>query len=118
MKYGADVNAMDDWGSTPLHYAAFSGWHGRPDVIRRLVENGARLDVRDEDGQTPLHESVRCMKLENARMLLELGADSGVKDAEGLTPRALAVERMERPWIGGNHRGEFLRLFDEKGITE
>ena len=51
VKAGADVNAVDDFGNTPLHYAAYN----RVDaVVQYLVENGARMDVRNKFGETPL----------------------------------------------------------------
>jgi ankyrin repeat protein len=37
--------------STPLHNAA-SGSHAR--LTRFLLENGAKVDSKDEDGKTPL----------------------------------------------------------------
>jgi uncharacterized protein len=51
VKTGADVNATDEMGNTALHYAAYL----RVDaVVRFLVENGARMDVRNKFGETPL----------------------------------------------------------------
>jgi ankyrin repeat protein len=48
---GADVNAVDQMGNTALHYAAYL----RVDsVVQFLVENGARMDVRNKFGETPL----------------------------------------------------------------
>jgi len=49
---GADVNeAKKEDGRTPLHAAAQLGWD---EMIQFLVENGAKLDVKDMYGQTPL----------------------------------------------------------------
>jgi ankyrin repeat protein len=51
VKAGADVNAADEMGNTALHYAAYL----RVDsVVQFLVENGARMDVRNKFGETPL----------------------------------------------------------------
>jgi ankyrin repeat protein len=51
VKTGADVNAADEMGNTALHYAAYL----RVDsVVQFLVENGARMDVRNKFGETPL----------------------------------------------------------------
>jgi ankyrin repeat protein len=51
LKSGADVNAADDMGNTALHYAAYL----RVDaVVQFLVENGARMDVTNKFGETPL----------------------------------------------------------------
>ena len=46
---GADVEARDDDGRTPLHTAS------RAEEIAVLVTAGANLEARDNDGLTPLH---------------------------------------------------------------
>jgi ankyrin repeat protein len=47
---GADVNATNDAGETPMHGAAFRGVNP---VVEFLVEKGAKLDPRDKRGWTP-----------------------------------------------------------------
>ena len=48
---GMDVNAVNSMGLTAVHGAAN---RGSDDIIRFLVEKGARLDVKDNEGRTPL----------------------------------------------------------------
>ena len=48
---GADVNAVQHGGFTPLHAAAFSG--DLP-MTRLLLDSGAKLDPKTDDGQTAL----------------------------------------------------------------
>ena len=48
---GADINALDNKGRSPLQLASESGDSA---TVRLLVENGAKLDVRDKDGRTAL----------------------------------------------------------------
>jgi len=48
---GADVNASNQAGNTALHGAASKAY---TDVIKLLVEKGAKLDVRNKRGETPL----------------------------------------------------------------
>jgi uncharacterized protein len=48
---GNDVNATNDMGVQAIHGAAN---RGSDDIIRFLVEKGARLDVADKQGRTPL----------------------------------------------------------------
>jgi hypothetical protein len=45
----ADVNAKDDRGHTALFGAVFRGW---TEVTRFLVENGAKLDAKNNEGLT------------------------------------------------------------------
>jgi ankyrin repeat protein len=48
---GMDVNAVNSMGLTAVMGAAN---RGSDDVIRFLVEKGARLDAKDNEGRTPL----------------------------------------------------------------
>ena len=47
---GMDVNAVNSMGLTAVHGAAN---RGSDDIIRFLVEKGARLDIKDKEGRTP-----------------------------------------------------------------
>ena len=51
LELGADVNAANNDGDTPLHGAA---WRGANDIILRLVAEGAELHVENKRGFTPL----------------------------------------------------------------
>jgi ankyrin repeat protein len=48
---GADVNAVDGTGMTPLHGAA---QRGLDEVVQFLADHGAKLDVKDKRDRTPL----------------------------------------------------------------
>jgi ankyrin repeat protein len=48
---GLDINAVDSRGRTALHGAALQGYDK---VVKALAEHGAKLDVKDKDGFTPL----------------------------------------------------------------
>jgi ankyrin repeat protein len=48
---GADVNAVNDAGNTAMHYAALTG---ATRIVEYLVGNGAKLDVKNKQGKTPL----------------------------------------------------------------
>jgi hypothetical protein len=52
---GAEVNAVDDSGGTPLHRAA---WNLDPEGCLQLLEAGADPTVRDHHGRTPLRVAV------------------------------------------------------------
>jgi ankyrin repeat protein len=51
VQHGADVNAKDRFGETPLHIAAYLN---TPAVIKELRLKGARIDVKDHEGKTPM----------------------------------------------------------------
>jgi ankyrin repeat protein len=48
---GMDVNAVNSMGLTALHGAAN---RGSDDIIKFLVEKGAKVDVKDKEGRTPM----------------------------------------------------------------
>jgi ankyrin repeat protein len=48
---GEDVNAVNDQGQTALHSTGYSGWNG---IVELLVSKGAKLDVKDKKGRSPL----------------------------------------------------------------
>jgi len=48
---GNDINAVNSMGLTAVHGAAN---RGSDDIIRYLAANGARLDVADKEGRTPV----------------------------------------------------------------
>jgi ankyrin repeat protein len=59
-------------GGLPLHFAARSGW---VDVCRALIEYGADLNTRDEEGWTALHKAARNGHVETVALLIEHGAE-------------------------------------------
>jgi len=94
VEHGADVNAAGQYGWTALHAAAYQGLN---DVIAYLVSKGAKIDQKDEFGQTALSISLsvltkdigarrlqipRRYRQDTAELLLKLGA--GTLDKTGV----------------------------------
>ena len=52
---GADPNARDEDGLTPLHLAAAK--NGNPAVVEALLAAGTDLNARTKSGETPLHKA-------------------------------------------------------------
>jgi len=49
------VNKPDKWKSTALHYAAR---RGLPGVMSCLLKKGAKYNLQDKEGMTPLHRAL------------------------------------------------------------
>ena len=78
---GADPNARDRGGRTPLHAVAASSWE--PDIVVALIAAGADPNARDAAGNTPLHASLANEHADVVVKLLELGADPAARNDEG-----------------------------------
>ncbi len=94
---GADPNARDVGGRTPLHRAAAISQ--TPEIITALVNAGADLNARDGDGLTPLHLAALFSQTpEVVTALVNAGADPNARDGDGRTPlhRAAPAE-ITRP---------------------
>jgi len=93
---GADVNAVDDRGMTPL-MAATLYERDRQNLIL-LLEAGADVNAVFEDGSTALH-SAATKTPANVFLLLAAGADGTIKTNDGDTPFDLIKDDEEM--IGG-----------------
>jgi hypothetical protein len=80
---GADVNARNDAGQTPLMAAAMQGRSEK--LIELLVFLGADLRARDKNGMTALMHAALKGEQDNAEQLLQLGIDPDLKDNSGKT---------------------------------
>ncbi|HJP93782.1 MAG TPA: ankyrin repeat domain-containing protein [Pyrinomonadaceae bacterium] len=67
---GADVNATDERGSTPLLEAAR---YGHEDICRVLIARGANLKSKDKEGKTALMLAVQGDHDEVVRVLKQAG---------------------------------------------
>ena len=82
-----DINHVDSTGCTALRHAAV---RNHADAVEVLIDAGADIEVKDEEGRSPLLVSNCLGHLDIAIMLVKAGADVCVTDNKGRTCFALA----------------------------
>ena len=84
LQAGADANAPDDGGLSPLHHGARNT---NPMVASHLLDAGADLNARDNDGYTALHWAAAQSGNDRVvKVLLDRGADPLAESNDGRTP--------------------------------
>lgn len=91
LKRGANPNDKDVFGQTALTQAVMMN---RTDVVKRLIEAGAALDVQRNDGYTPLMLAVVDNRPAIVKLLLDAGADPNITEHQGNIALILAVENI------------------------
>ncbi len=66
--------------------------------LLRLLREGASLEIRDSEGNTPLMLAAKIGRLSAVEMLLEYGAEVDARDKEGQTPLMLAARSSSFYW--------------------
>ena len=93
IKEGTDVNATDNGGTTPLHWAT---WNGHEATVEALITAGAEVNAKGKNGCTPLHWAADFGHTEVAELLITAGAEVNATVTEGnwkgYTPLHLATE--------------------------
>ena len=112
MSHGADLYAKKKDGQTPMTMAAGhkqiaemfarqtqlleAAGKGDNDAVKKLLDRGAAVNVKDPDGRTPLTEAVWGNHVAIVKLLLEKGADPGARKTDGATPMSIAVGKGHR----------------------
>src|SRR5712671_6129498 len=68
---GADVNAAQGDGTTPLHWAVYKL---DAELVRALLDRKAKPDVTNNYGSSPLAEAVKVANARLVEMLLDAGS--------------------------------------------
>ncbi len=107
---GADLNAKGDhYGITPLHKATGAGLSGGSlDIVKYLVEKGTDFDVRDNNGEAPLHYAAARGMLDIVKYLVEKGANVNATRKNLDTPLHRAAY---------NGRLDVVKYLTEKGAN-
>ena len=125
IRLGADPDAKEPEGHTPLYYASTgavarvllaagatvdvtsgptrgtplhqAARRGHAEVAAALLDHGANIEARDGRGQTPLRRAVNCRQLPVVELLMQRGANPHAEDNRRVTPLDVArTAQMKR----------------------
>ena len=83
LNQGADANAKDKNGYTPLSYAAFYNAREAAEVLLRYR---ADANAKNNSGNMPLHLAAQKNAHKTAEVLIKYGADANARNKDSLTP--------------------------------
>lgn len=92
---GANVNARDPYGQTPLMYAAE---HSTPEAVQALIAAGADANARTNANWTPLMYAARNPDPQVTQALLDAGADPYATGDAGITAHQISLDH-ENPAV-------------------
>jgi ankyrin repeat protein len=103
---GADSEAKDMTGKTPIFYAVR---FGSSEVVEQLLVQGMPASQQDRAGLSLLHHAVLAESSQVLQLLLSQGADAEATDSKGNTARQLAQVRHKQ--LGTDSSAAVLACF-------
>lgn len=86
-------------GSSPLHCAVLTG---NIDLVQQLIDSGAAIDARDDNGNTPLMLAVHHGYPAIVQKLIDAGSKINLHNAEGLTALMNACANVSAGSVAGS----------------
>jgi ankyrin repeat protein len=88
LKQGAEINAKNEQGNTPVHVAVASR---QKEIVGLLAERGTDVNAANPRGDTPLHLAAEADDRDIAELLIAKGADVNARNRQGRTPLHVAA---------------------------
>ena len=102
---GADVNARNEIGVSPLSFASCSPY---PKILESLLSAGADINAQDNEGRTALMTTMGYP--DTTEQFIEAGADGNLQDKKGRTALDYAMKI-------DTFRKEILKILLQAGAT-
>ena len=99
---GQDIFSIDENGSTPLHWACYSG---AEESVNLLLSLNSDINAKDKEKFTPLHLSVLANKPKIVKYLLQKGANKNILNNKNELPIDIAKK---------NHYIKIIYLLENK----
>ena len=118
---GADLDARNHSGNTPLHIACY-GEHRN--LVIALVDRGANINAINNAGNTPLHGACSRNNVMMAMELIDQGANTNIVNVFGRTPLDyLSRENKERldlmiNWHMGNVMNSMIDSVETRSVVD
>ncbi|KAK3385840.1 ankyrin repeat-containing domain protein [Podospora didyma] len=113
---GADPDAQNTFGNTPLHAAIIAVHDTRTllNMVSLLLAAGANMEIRNKQWRTALLEAAHQGEFAVAEMLIEKGADATVRDERGRS--IMSLSRGPRLFSLLLEKGMDLYSADKSGL--
>jgi uncharacterized protein len=92
LHHGADIEAIDDFGNTPILACAE---HGKVESLELLIQAGVNINMKNDLGETALHRAVERSSLSFVTALVNNGAHADLQNNVGVTPLHLAADFVQ-----------------------
>lgn len=102
IQHGADVNALDKWGNTPLHGICDMYKPNDIEAAKILIEAGCDVNIG-----SPLVTAADRESVELVKYLISVGADVNQKDKRGNTPLSKAIKAPK------NYSKDYMKKYNE-----
>ncbi len=108
-----DINMVDDNGNTALHTAATVN---NADIVNFLLFKGANSEIKNLQGDTPLHLAIKNGGNEAASLLSQIGNNIFARDGDGISAFELGITKSNSfiEVLLNEHTGQ---LQDAQGLS-
>ena len=100
---------------SPLYLAI---WNQEVEMAKSLIEHGANVNAKDDDGTTPLHWAAHCERPATVQLLIDMGADVNAISSFWGTPLGVATRYFSSDQESERQRKEIIRILRSSGGRE